>query len=88
MTVLLTVRPKAMTLITDRLNSTKPPPSDHKPGQRPTAAQLNNNKDLEVDLKKEEPSFFGSFFAAVKGGQKKKGGPTLEAVSEHSSAYY
>ncbi|KAG8903351.1 vacuolar protein sorting-associated protein 1 [Tulasnella sp. 403] len=67
---------KAMTLITDRLNAAKPPPTEPKPG-KVTSAQLNNNKDLDVDLRKEEPSFFGSFFAAAKGG-KKKGGPVLE----------
>ena len=32
-----------------------------------TSAQLNDNKDLEVDMKKEEPSFFGSFFRSSNG---------------------
>ncbi|KAG8894188.1 vacuolar protein sorting-associated protein 1, partial [Tulasnella sp. 417] len=66
---------KAMTFVVDRMNAAKPPPRDPVPG-KPTSAQLNNNKDLDVDLKKEEPSFFGSFFASK---QKKKGGPVLEA---------
>ncbi|KAG9016728.1 vacuolar protein sorting-associated protein 1 [Tulasnella sp. 427] len=66
---------KAMTFVVDRMNASKPPPQEPRPG-KVTSAQLNNNKDLDVDLKKEEPSFFGSFFASK---QKKKGGPVLEA---------
>ena len=47
-----------------------------------TSAQLNNNKDLEVDLKKEEPSFFGSFFSSAKSQQQKakKGPQPMEPV--------
>jgi hypothetical protein len=43
---------------------------------------LNNNKDLEVDLKKEEPSFFGSFFSSSKSQQQKakKGAQPMEPV--------
>lgn len=66
---------KAMTFVVDRMNAAKPPPREPGPG-KVTSAQLNNNKDLDVDLKKEEPSFFGSFFSVK---QKKKGGPVLEA---------
>lgn len=40
--------------------------------------QINNNKDLDVDMRKEEPSFFGSFFAP-KAGAKKKGQQVMEA---------
>ncbi len=53
----------------ERLNANKPQPSNDPKNPR---AQVNNNKDLDVD-KKEEPSFFGSFFAS-KGTSKKKGG--------------
>ncbi len=67
-----------MQLVVDRLNANKPP--QNQDSRKVTSAQLNNNKDLDVDLKKEEPTFFGSFFPAVKGG-KKKGGPIMEAVS-------
>jgi hypothetical protein len=42
---------------TDRLNANKPATPESKQGKL-TSAQLNNNKDLEVDMKKEEPSFF------------------------------
>ncbi|KAG9043216.1 vacuolar protein sorting-associated protein 1 [Tulasnella sp. UAMH 9824] len=66
---------KAMTFVVEKMNAAKPPPREPQPG-KVTSAQLNNNKDLDVDLKKEEPSFFGSFFS---GKQKKKGGPVLEA---------
>ena len=48
-----------MAMVTERLNASKPPP-DTKGGKLAPGA-LNNNKDLDVDVK-EEPSFFGSFF--------------------------
>jgi hypothetical protein len=74
--------PKAMALVTDRLNANKPATPEPKAGGKPTSAQLNNNKDLEVDLKKEEPSFFGSFFSSSKTQQQKakKGPQPMEAV--------
>ena len=73
---------KAMALVTDRLNANKPATPEPKPGGKPTSAQLNNNKDLEVDLKKEEPSFFGSFFSSAKSQQQKakKGPQPMEPV--------
>jgi hypothetical protein len=37
-------------------------------------------QDLDVEPKKEEQSFFGSFFSASKGQQKKKGPQPMEAV--------
>ena len=64
-----------MALVTDRLNANKPATPELKQGKL-TPAQLNNNKDLEVDMKKEEPSFFGSFFSSAKSQQRKaKKGP-------------
>ncbi len=66
---------KAMALVTDRLNANKPQ-QQHDP-KKVTAAQLNN-RDLDVDMK-EEPSFFGSFFA--KNQPKKKGAAIMDAVS-------
>jgi dynamin 1-like protein len=71
---------KAMALVTDRLNANKPATPEPKTG-KVSSAQLNNNKDLDVDLKKEEPSFFGSFFSAAKGQQQKskKGPQPMEA---------
>ncbi|KAF8267575.1 Dynamin central region-domain-containing protein [Lactarius quietus] len=66
---------KAMALVTDRLNANKPATPEPKAG-KVTSAQLNNNKDLDVDMKKEEPSFFGSFFSSSKSQQQKaKKGP-------------
>ena len=71
-----------MTLVTDRLNADKPATPEPKQGKL-TPAQLNNNKDLEVDMKKEEPSFFGSFFSSSKSQQQKakKGPQAMETAS-------
>ena len=72
---------KAMALITDRLNANKPATSETKQGKL-TPAQLNNNKDLGVDMKKEERSLFGSFFSSSKSQQQKakKGPQAMEAA--------
>lgn len=72
---------QAMTIVTDRLNASKPAPVEPKGGKL-APGQINNNKDLDVDLRKEEPSFFGSFFSGTKGAAKKKGAPVMESVSE------
>jgi len=69
---------KAMALVTDRMNANKPATPEPKQG-KVTAAQLNNSKDLEVDIKKEEPSFFGSFFSSAKQQKVKKGPQPMEA---------
>ncbi|KAL5635850.1 hypothetical protein ACGC1H_004599 [Rhizoctonia solani] len=70
---------KAMSIVTDRLNANRPAtPADPKSGKL-AAGALNNNKDLDVDAKKEEPSFFGSFFAGNKNQPKKKGAAIMEA---------
>jgi len=67
-----------MAIITDRLNANKPPPPapDPKTGKL-APGQINNNKDLDVDSKKEEPSFFGSFFAKNKSTAKKGSGASV-----------
>ena len=57
-----------MALVTKRLNANKPTTPELKQG-KVTSAQLNNNKDLEVDMKKEEQNFFGSFFCSAKSQQ-------------------
>jgi replication fork clamp-binding protein CrfC len=64
---------KAMALIHERLNASKPPTPtpDPKTGKLPPGA-VNNNKDLDVDLK-QESGFFGSFFSGSKAAAKKKG---------------
>jgi dynamin 1-like protein len=51
-----------MSIVNDRINANKPPPAVHDPKSGRLA--VNNNKDLDVDVPKEEPSFFGSFFNA------------------------
>jgi len=66
-----------MSIVQDRLNANKPPPpaSDPKSGKLAPGV-INNNKDLDVEAKKEEPSFFGSFFSSAKNGRTvKKTGP-------------
>jgi len=72
---------KAMSIVTDRLNAQKPPTPvpDAKSGKL-APGQINNNKDLDVDVKKDEPGFFGSFFTtAQKQQSKKKGVAAMEA---------
>jgi len=71
---------KAMSIITDRMNANKPPPPiESGKGGKLAPGALNNNKDLDVDAKKEEPSFFGSFFVGNKNQPKKKGAAVMEA---------
>jgi vacuolar protein sorting-associated protein 1 len=72
-----------MQIVQDRMNINKPPPPpmDPKTGKLAPGV-INNNRDLDVDAKREEPSFFGSFFQGGKGPAKKKGGPTMESVSD------
>ena len=72
---------KAMSIVTERMNQNKPQHAEGK-GGKVTPAQLNNNRDLEVDVK-EEQSFFGTFFA--KGQQRKKGVAAMEAVRRSMS---
>jgi vacuolar protein sorting-associated protein 1 len=71
---------QAMQIVNDRMNANKPPPQND-PKKLPPGT-LNNNKDLEVDARKEEPSFFGTFFssAAKSAAAKKKGAAAMEAV--------
>lgn len=71
---------KAMAIVTERLNANKPPAAIDNPKTGKLApGTVNNNKDLDVDAKKEEPSFFGSFFAGNKNQPKKKGAAVMEA---------
>ena len=69
-----------MAQVSEKLNANKPPPTSEK--GKPTPVQLNNGKDLDVDPKKEESGFFGSFWSQKTAGkQKKVGAATMEAVS-------
>ncbi|KAH9915803.1 Dynamin central region-domain-containing protein [Epithele typhae] len=65
---------KAMAIVTERMNANKPQERVDK--NKVSPAQINNNRDLDVDMR-EEPGFFGSFFA--KNQQKKKGVAVMEA---------
>lgn len=73
---------KAMAIVNDRINASKPAPAsapDPKSGKL-APGQINNNRDLDVDLKQEQ-GFFGSFWGgSAKAGQaKKKGAAAMEA---------
>lgn len=70
---------KALAIVTDRMNANKPPekPIDPKSGKL-APGQLNNGKDLDTDMKKDESTFFGSFFNKDK-KQVRKGPSTMEA---------
>lgn len=72
---------QAMAIVQDRLNANKPPPAVPDPKKQV------NTKDLDVDIKKEEPSFFGSFWSKAKGGAPaaKKGVATMDAVCQRFS---
>ncbi|KAF5373117.1 hypothetical protein D9758_001534 [Tetrapyrgos nigripes] len=64
---------KALSLVQDRLNANKPPPPANDPKSGKLApGVINNNKDLDVEAKKEEASFFGSFFSSAKNGRPVK----------------
>lgn len=72
-----------MAIVQDRLNAKKPPPqqTDPKTGKLATGA-INNDKDLDVESKKDEPGFFNSFFAGTRSAQvKKKGAAAMDSVS-------
>ena len=58
-----------MSIVNQRIEAAKPQPAaiDPKSGKLPPGA-LNNSRDLDVDLKKEEQGFFGSFW---QGGNQK-----------------
>ncbi|KAH8117618.1 Dynamin central region-domain-containing protein [Phellopilus nigrolimitatus] len=79
---------RATAIVQDRLNASKPPPptGDPKTGKL-APGQINNNKDLDVEIRKEEPSFFGSFFSGGKSvvAAKKKGGPVMESAGSGTS---
>ncbi|KAJ7771596.1 Dynamin central region-domain-containing protein [Mycena metata] len=74
---------KAMSIVNDRMNAARPPPpaADPKAGKL-APGQINNNRDLDVEAKKEEPSFFGSFFAPKKAGATKKNGTATPSTME------
>ncbi|EKM83105.1 hypothetical protein AGABI1DRAFT_111610 [Agaricus bisporus var. burnettii JB137-S8] len=58
---------KATAIVTDRINASKPQQPSSSDSKR---LQVNNNKDLDVDPKEKESSFFGSFFSAAKKNEK------------------
>ena len=72
---------KAMSLVSDRINAAKGPEKPMDPKKLSSSA-MNNNKDLDVSIKQDEPSFFSTFFpAGSKSAPKKKGVSVMESVS-------
>ena len=69
---------KAFALVSEKLAPKPPtgPPNPNDPKQRQLA--LNNNKDLDVEAKRED-SFFGSFFSRSAANSKKKGAAAMDA---------
>ena len=71
-----------MQIVTERLNAQKP---QNSVDPKSNKAIINQGKDLDVDSKRDEASFFGSFFAkaqsAATGGtvKKKVGASAMEA---------
>ncbi|KAJ7915543.1 Dynamin central region-domain-containing protein [Mycena leptocephala] len=72
---------KAMGIVNDRMNAARPPPPTADP-KKLAPGQINNNRDLDVEAKKEEPSFFGSFFAPKAKGTTKKNGVSTPSTME------
>lgn len=70
---------KALAIVNERMNANKPPekPIDPKSGKL-APGTLNNGKDLDTDMRKEESTFFGSFFNKDK-KPVRKGVSTMEA---------
>ncbi|RXW22710.1 hypothetical protein EST38_g3154 [Candolleomyces aberdarensis] len=65
---------QATAMVTDRMNASKPPPP---PADPKNPRGVNNNKDLDVEPKRDD-GFFSSFF--TKGQQtKKKGAAAMDA---------
>ncbi|KAJ7844451.1 P-loop containing nucleoside triphosphate hydrolase protein [Mycena leptocephala] len=77
---------KATTIVNDRINAARPPtPPEPKTGKL-APGQINNNRDLDVEVKKEDPGFFASFFpskskssAAPKSTEVATSASTMEA---------
>ncbi|KAI5899264.1 uncharacterized protein SCHCODRAFT_02523523 [Schizophyllum commune H4-8] len=69
---------RAMAIVNERLAAARPPPpgADPKSG-RLAPGTINNNRDLDVDAKKEEPSFFGSFFSSARTKRKPASGASV-----------
>ncbi|KZT70202.1 VpsA protein [Daedalea quercina L-15889] len=70
---------RAMAIVQDRLNASKPGTPTPDPKTKLLPGQVNNNKDLDVEAKQQETSFFGSFFSAGKNAPKKKGAALMDA---------
>jgi hypothetical protein len=71
-----------MAIVTERMNANKPSTPGPPPGKL-APGQINNNRDLDVDPRREETGFFGSFFSSTKGQPaKKKAGGTATSIMD------
>ncbi|EPS98591.1 hypothetical protein FOMPIDRAFT_1051435 [Fomitopsis schrenkii] len=68
---------KAMAIVQERMSANKPQPTVD-PKTKLAPGQVNNNKDLDVDVRQQDNSFFGSFFTA-KNQPRKKGAAAMDA---------
>jgi hypothetical protein len=71
-----------MAIVNSRIEAAKPAPTGLDPKTKLAPGAINNNKDLDVDVKKEDQGFFGSFWQNPKGGVQanKKRMSAMEAV--------
>jgi vacuolar protein sorting-associated protein 1 len=71
-----------MAIVSEKINASKPaPPTDNLKTGKLAPGTVNNNKDLDVDLKKDDASFFSSFFSNKNIPKKKPDAvSTMEAV--------
>lgn len=80
---------KAMAIVSERMNATKPPPpvADPKTGKLPPGT-LNNGRDLDSDLKQQrDDGFFGSFWPGGKRPQQqvRKGAASMDTVRQRAT---
>lgn len=79
---------KAMSIVNQRMEASKPQSNstiDPRSKNLP-AGTLNNNKDLDVDIKQQDQGFFGSFWQGGKNqAANKKRMSAMDAVSILSS---
>ncbi|KAJ6559543.1 Dynamin central region-domain-containing protein [Mycena capillaripes] len=72
---------KATSIVEERINAARPQtPPDTKAGKL-APGQINNDRDLDVEAKKEDSGFFSSFFP-----NRSKGGNTGSTVSKQSGS--
>ncbi|KAH8833920.1 Dynamin central region-domain-containing protein [Flagelloscypha sp. PMI_526] len=73
---------KAMAIVQDRLNPPKPPSTPDRATHRQKEADaINNNKNLDVDPRRDDSGFFGSFFSGKGKPPAKRAGTPVSSSS-------